>query len=164
MAYIWFMAIEVASKEAADRLKASFDTSPVTLMGVVITFATSVSRVEDLWWGVMVMPCCDGPEPLSDSGSADSEEHAKLMTETGRVLYERLFRSAPFDVAILGAEPEGFYGFGDHEELVQDLKAGDDRIDGLVISSALWEAAGKPKAFVSPAKGYYWIPWRGEPF
>jgi len=168
MAYHWFMTVEANSEEGARKFAASFDTSPVQLEGRSISFVAEAERKDDLWWGVVVFPFFGSASKGQESGvaphnGAESASHAVLLTAIGNVLYYRLLRAAPFDVAVLGVECDGFFGFGEHDDLVQDLRDG-WTLDGLVVSAALWEAAGQPPGLVRRSDGTYWFPWKGEPF
>ncbi len=170
MAYHWFMTVEAESKEAAESFRTTFDTTPIELNGLLIGFSVEAERKDDLWWGVVVFPffvpsdAATYPRGVAPCGGTESVEHAKLLTGIGNVLFDRLLRAPPFQIAILGVECESFFAFGEHDDLVQDLQEGWRNCDGLVISASLWETAGKPDGLVQRSDGTYWIPWQGETF
>ncbi len=167
MAYWWYMAVKTASEEAATRFAAFFDQSPIKLGDQSIWFDVVASLYDKSWWGVEVVPHY-GPKPdgwgVAMSGGPESEEHAKLMTQIGGILYARLLKAPPFDMALVGVEVESFYGFTEFSDLMIDLRSGQSPCDGLVVSDAIWEEAGRPAELVPRHDGTYWCPWQGEHF
>jgi len=79
------------------------------------------------------------------------------MTEVGYVLYDRLRLAPPYRFAAVGVET---FDFRDVEDLPEVLSF--PAIAGLVLAEALWAQFGRPANFVPFAKGYWWVPYRGE--
>jgi hypothetical protein len=167
MAYWWYMAVKAESEEAATRFASFFDQSPMKIGDRSIWLSVNVAFRDNSWWGVELIPFYDpkpGGEGVSKSGGAESEEHARLLNQIGSLLYTRLLRAPPFEMALVGVEVEAFYGFTDFADFMLDLRTGQDPCDGLVISEALWIEAERPTTLIPRSDGTYWRPWQGERF
>ncbi|WP_394821456.1 hypothetical protein [Pendulispora albinea] len=102
--------------------------------------------------------CWITPTNLSHSGVSNANDAAQL-TEVGKRLYERLRSAPPFRFAMVGVEVDDVRTEIEVEEMI---RASHSAYQGLVVSTDLWQRAGKPSAFRTFRPGHVWRPYMGE--
>lgn len=102
--------------------------------------------------------CCIVPSNVSRSGVRNAADAAQL-TEVGMRLHEHLRSAPPFSAALVGVEVDDPRM---EPELVQIARDPHPAYRGLVISTNIWERAGRPSRFEPFKAGYVWWPYLGE--
>lgn len=139
MAWIFSLSAECGpDPERAERLGNGFQGR--FLLGLPF-HAGRFRDAEGNWWGIAVLDLehDDWRVPMATRGCL-----ARLREE-----------DLGFRYALAGVEVDEFRTMG---ELVPDLAAG-LKVPGLVLSEAVWEAAGRPVGYAPFRRGYVWAPW-----
>ncbi len=165
MAYFFEMAVSFSDRKQANQFAARFDQSifkPNRLQDPSVGFDLHVHESGACL--VHVFPHWENRphDYLGVSGSAESEEHANLLTQVGHELYRRL-KNYPgkYRMACVGFEASSAYFFEETAFLENPEPFG-----GLVICEQLFNSEDMKqfKRFNDSAmdEGYYWNPWLGE--
>jgi hypothetical protein len=183
MAFIWFMAINVATEGHARSILGAFDRTPFQVPHAgLVDPRVGIEHTEDSGWEVHVCPYVEpaegpdgvshgGPWHLNDHGHAYTPEEVEDIDATAKVFYDRLGPIHDYRFALTGFECGDWRSVGG---LLDDLVPGGllhkhrdsghgHNWDGLVITPHLWRAAGEPEGFVpftaQPYGDYLWIPY-----
>jgi len=188
MAYIWHGVANFTTQEVAEAFANHFDRSAFTVPHAGTVNLRLVVEHNDSGWEccicpyVFQRPAAQGsyteantipPEDrwwhLNGHGGPDSPEEAEDIDACAKVIYERLGRIYNYRFAFTGVEVGDWRSAGG---LLDDISPGglydEHRLkkfhgfDGLVISDALYEAAGFPEGFIpfgSQDSGYHWVPY-----
>ena len=153
MASVFELAAECGpDRVVAERFAEHFrDTSWTLLQGLESRCAATIHQDSDSNWWVSVLP-----SGLSRSGIG-GEEDARLMTQIGHLLCERLRTASNYRYALVGVESEDFRYFSELDDDLVTLP-----FQGLVVCEAIWERLGRPTAFVPFEPGYFWRLYTGE--
>lgn len=109
--------------------------------------------------GIQAGTCCwVCPSNVSRSGVTDRRV-ADQLTEVGNALYEHLRQAPPFRIALVGVGVDDVRSDDEVVKIINDPHPG---WNGLVVSTALWDRAGRPPGFVPFRTGSVWRPYLGE--
>ena len=157
MSFVFELAAEFGDDREGAWTFATFFSETAWQLSGEPAFETVVSSgigqgVSGRWWAYAV------PTGLGGSG-ASTPELARLMTEAGYHLLEKLKSAPPYRFASVGIE---VFDWRDDEDLaeVMDLPV----LNGIVLSERLWMDLGRPYLFIPFTPGYWWRPFEGIPY